>query len=159
MPAEQAPSRALAPVLDEARFGQYDLRALFSVLRAATTIEADGDEVLRRAGAGLRLAEFDVLAFIYAAESIRPTELAHRIAMSGNATTVHNIVARLEKRGLVTRNPHPDDARGVLVSITDEGREAVNDTFPLIERKVINRFAAHFSPDELRTIANLLERH
>jgi DNA-binding MarR family transcriptional regulator len=159
MPAEQAPSRARDPVLDEARFGQYDLRALFSVLRAATTIEADGDEVLRRAGAGLRLAEFDVLAFIYAAESIRPTELAHRIAMSGNATTVHNIVARLEKRGLVTRSPHPDDARGVLVSITDEGRDAVNDTYPLIERKVINRFAAHFSPDELRTIANLLERH
>ncbi len=92
-------------------------------------------------------------------ESIRPTELAHRIAMSGNATTVHNNVARLEKRGLVTRSPHPNDARGVLVSITDEGRDAVNDTYPLIERKVINRFAAHFTPDELRTIANLLERH
>ena len=159
MPGEEAPSKAPDPVLVEARFDQYDLRALFSVLRAATTIEADGDEALRRAGAGLRLAEFDVLAFIYATESIRPTDLTHRCAMSGNATTVHNIVARLEMRGLVTRNPHPNDARGVLVSITDNGREAVNATFPLIERKVINRFAAHFTPDELRTIANLLERH
>ena len=145
-------------VLDEARFSAFDLRALLAVLRAATRIEVEGDEVLRRAGAGLRLSEFDVLAFVYAAGSIRPAELGKLVSLSGNAPTIHNIVTRLEKRGLVARTPHPEDARGVLVSITDEGRQTIDDTYPLIERKVINRFAGHFELDELRILAELLER-
>jgi len=152
-------SHSTTGVLDEARFEGYDLRALLAVQRAATKIAVEGDEVLRRAGVGLRLAEFDVLAFVYVTGSIRPSELMHRISMSGSAPTIHNIIKRLEKRGLVTRTPHPDDARGVLVNITDEGRDAVDLTFPVIERKVINRFAAHFSAEELMTIAGLLERH
>ena len=135
-----------------------DLRALLSVLRAATVITVEGDEVLRRAGAGLRLAEFDVLAFVYAAGSIRPSESMHQISMSGSAPTIHNIIKRLEKRGFVTRTPHLQDARGVLVNITDEGREAIALTFPLIERKVSNRFAGHFSADEVATIGSQLER-
>ena len=152
-------SHSTTGVLEEIRFEGYDLRALLAVQRAATKIAVEGDEVLRRAGVGLRLAEFDVLAFVYVAGSIRPSELMHRISMSGSAPTIHNIIKRLEKRGLVTRTPHPDDARGVLVNITDEGRDAVDLTFPVIERKVINRFAAHFSAEELMTIAGLLERH
>lgn len=35
--------------------------------------------------------------------------------------TMSATVADLERRGLVTRSPDPDDARGVLVSITDAG--------------------------------------
>lgn len=158
--AMKSPASAPVPgVLDEERFDEFDLRALFAVLKAATRIEAEGDEVLRRAGAGFRLAEFDVLSFIYAAGSIRPSELGHRVSMSGSAPTIHNIVTRLEKRGLVERSPHPDDGRGVLISITDAGRQAINETYPLIERKVINRFAGHFSAEELMTLAGLLERH
>lgn len=158
MASASTQSHSIAGVLDEARFEGYDLRALLAVLRSATAITADGDETLRRAGASLRLAEFDVLAFVYAAGSIRPSELMHRISMSGSAPTIHNIIKRLEKRGFVTRTPHPEDARGVLVNITDEGREAVDLTFPLIERKVINRFAGNFSAEELATITSLLER-
>jgi DNA-binding MarR family transcriptional regulator len=61
-------------------------------------------------------------------------------------------------RGLVVRQPHPDDGRGVLVNITDEGRKAVERTYPLIEQQVINRFASNYSAEELLTIAGLLER-
>lgn len=158
MATDTSRSRSGESILDQARFEDYDLRALLSVLTAATRIEVEGDEVLRRAGAGIRLAEFDILAFVYAAGSIRPSELMNRVSMSRNAPTIHNIITRLEKRGLVTRTPYPEDARGVLVNITDEGREAISRTFPLIERKVINRFAGQFSAEELLTIAGLLER-
>jgi len=156
---KEVPSHSLEGELNEERFAGYDLRALLSVLTAATQITADGDAVLRRAGAGMRLAEFDILAFVYVAGSIRPSEIQNRVSLSASAPTIHAIISRLEKRGLVKRSPHPDDARGVLVNITDEGREAIHRTFPLIERKVINRFAAHFSAEELLTIAGLLERH
>ena len=155
----ERPSQALDGRLDAERFQEFDLRALISVLKAANRIELDGDAVLRQAGAGFRLAEFDVLAFIYVLGPVRPSVLQNEVAMSASAPTIHAIITRLEKRGLVERSPHPEDARGVLVSITDDGRAAVDATFPLIERKVINRFAGHFSAEELITIAGLLERH
>jgi DNA-binding MarR family transcriptional regulator len=151
-------SHVLDGVLSEERFESYDLRALLSVLRAATRIEADGDAELRREGVDFRLAEFDILAFVYVAGSIRPSEVIQQGSLSISPPTVHNIIKRLEKRGLVERTPHPDDSRGVLVSITDAGRAAIQVTFPIVERKVINRFASHFSAEELLTIAGLLER-
>lgn len=32
---------------------------------------------------------------------------------------------RLERRGLIARLPNPADRRGILVQLTDEGREAI----------------------------------
>jgi len=151
-------SHVLDGVLNEQRFEAHDLRALLTVLRAATRIEADGNAELRREGVGFRLAEFDILAFVYVAGAIRPSEVLKQSSLSTSPPTVHNIIKRLEKRGLVERTPHPDDSRGVLVSITAAGREAIEVTFPIIERKVINRFASHFSAEELLTIAGLLDR-
>lgn len=151
-------SHPLEGELDEGRLQAYDLRALFSVLRAATRIEADGDGELRRAGVDFRLAEFDILAFVYVAGALRPSEIIKQGSLSISPPTVHNIIKRLEKRGLVERTPHPQDSRGVLVHITDAGREAINATFPVIEQKVINRFANHYSREELLTISGLLER-
>ena len=40
--------------------------------------------------------------------------------------TMTNRVDRLAARGLVTREEHPDDRRGVLVRLTDDGRRAVD---------------------------------
>ena len=152
------PQLARAGILDEERFEGSDLRALFAVLTAATRIVADGDAVLRRQGADIRLVEFDVLAFVYVAGAMRPSEILRRAALSASPPTVHNIIGRLERRGLVERSPHPDDARGVLVSITDAGRALMERDYPLIERYVIDRFASQYSAEELLTIAGLLER-
>jgi DNA-binding MarR family transcriptional regulator len=145
-------------VLNGERFEGYDLRALLAVLTTATRIVADGDAVLRREGAGFRLVEFDVLAFVYVAGSTRPSEILRRASLSASPPTIHNVITRLEQRGLVARKPHPDDGRGVLVSITDEGRMAVERTYPLIEQQVVNRFGSSYSAEELLTLAGLLER-
>jgi DNA-binding MarR family transcriptional regulator len=37
-------------------------------------------------------------------------------------TSVTNIIDRLERQGLVTRRPNPEDGRGTLAGITPEGR-------------------------------------
>ena len=39
-----------------------------------------------------------------------------------HATSVTPLVNRLEAAGLLVRNPHPEDGRAVLASITTEGR-------------------------------------
>ena len=40
------------------------------------------------------------------------------------------VVARLEKRGWVTRTPDPDDGRYTLASLSDEGMAKVVETAP-----------------------------
>ncbi|WP_327291360.1 MarR family winged helix-turn-helix transcriptional regulator [Streptomyces sp. NBC_01198] len=47
-------------------------------------------------------------------------ELAHHLGLDKSSMT--GLVARAEKRGLVQRRPSPHDGRGVLVSLTPEGR-------------------------------------
>jgi len=64
----------------------------------------------------------------------------------------------MEANGFLTRSPHPDDARGVLVTITDKGSHAVDELFPFLARTVIAPFTSHFTNDEVKTIAELLGR-
>jgi len=49
-----------------------------------------------------------------------PGKLARRMDLSSGAMT--NRLDRLEQAGLIRRLPDPDDRRGVVVELTDEGR-------------------------------------
>ncbi len=53
--------------------------------------------------------------------TLTPTELAGSLMVTSGGMTA--IIDRLERQGLVARTPHPNDRRGVLVALTDEGRE------------------------------------
>jgi DNA-binding MarR family transcriptional regulator len=53
-------------------------------------------------------------------------KLARRADLSSGAMT--NRIDRLEAAGLVRRVPDPDDRRGVLVELTDDGRKAWEDS-------------------------------
>jgi DNA-binding MarR family transcriptional regulator len=46
-----------------------------------------------------------------------------------SAGTVTNRIARLERKGLVVRLRQPDDGRGVLVTMTESGRETFDAAF------------------------------
>ncbi|CAM4235507.1 MarR family transcriptional regulator TamR [Nocardiopsis rhodophaea] len=71
--------------------------------------------------------EFDVLAELR--RSGPPYELSPgRLLRATLVTsgTMTNRIDRLAAAGLVTRRPDPDDKRGVLVRLSDEGRERVD---------------------------------
>jgi len=57
------------------------------------------------------------------------------LAAAGGYTraTITDIVDTLEKKGLVTRQPHPNDRRSLLVKLTAAGRALQNST-PSVER-------------------------
>lgn len=70
--------------------------------------------------------EFDVLATLYRADPphrLTPTEL-FRSMMVTSGTMTHRI-DRLENASFVVRHRDPRDRRGVLVQLTDAGRELV----------------------------------
>lgn len=75
---------------------------------------------------GLTLSQFSVLNHFVRLEKIEsPARLAKAFQVTKGAMT--NTLGRLEKQGLVTIAPDPDDGRAKLVDITADGRQAYND--------------------------------
>jgi DNA-binding MarR family transcriptional regulator len=78
--------------------------------------------------AGLAIWEFDVLAALRRAGEpfqLSPAQLV-RVTMVTSGT-LSNRLDLLEERGLVERQRNPEDGRGVLVHMSDTGRELVDE--------------------------------
>lgn len=77
---------------------------------------------------GLQPGEFDVLATLRrsgAPYALTPTELYEAAMISSGSMT--NRIDRLEKAGLVQRQPNPNDGRGTLVGLSPEGLALINE--------------------------------
>ncbi|MHB0775051.1 MarR family winged helix-turn-helix transcriptional regulator [Halomonas sp. WWR20] len=75
---------------------------------------------------GLQAGEFDVLATLRRAGApyaLGPTQLYEALMITSGGMT--NRLDRLEKAGLIARTPNPEDRRGTLVSLTEEGLEII----------------------------------
>jgi DNA-binding MarR family transcriptional regulator len=95
------------------------------VIRLARHLELARRDVL--ASRELDIWEYDVLAALRAAVS--PHELspgALVIETQVASGTMTNRIDRLSRRGYVTRQPDPDDGRGVLVRLTVSGRKKID---------------------------------
>lgn len=71
--------------------------------------------------------EFDVLAALRRAGAphrLTPGQLVRETMVTSGTMT--NRVDRLAQRGLVVRGEHPEDRRGVLVMLTEAGRQRVD---------------------------------
>lgn len=103
--------------------------APLQVLSRVTRLAHHLDQARRQAFSahGLDTWEFDVLAALRRAGApyaLSPGRLgAQTLVTSGTMT---NRIDRLEARGLVRREPDPDDRRGVRVELTDAGRTQVD---------------------------------
>lgn len=75
---------------------------------------------------GLAFTEYSVLRLLQAAPQRRlpPSQLAEEIICTTGSMT--KLVDRLERAGLVERQPDPKDRRGVLVKITPAGHRTAN---------------------------------
>ena len=108
------------PDLDASPVGVFGRISVLSRL-----VERFLGETFRRFG--LNGGEFDVLAALRRSGEpyhLTPTDLFRSTMISSAAMT--NRIDRLEERGLVKRNPDPDDRRGVRITLTEKGLELVN---------------------------------
>ncbi|NHA69741.1 MarR family transcriptional regulator [Phycicoccus sp. CMS6Z-2] len=76
---------------------------------------------------GVSLSEYELLSMLSESDGhrMRMSALADLVVQSRSRVT--HTAARLERRGLVTRSPAPDDGRGVLLRLTDAGRTTIED--------------------------------
>ncbi|HEY0952989.1 MarR family winged helix-turn-helix transcriptional regulator [Nocardioides sp.] len=88
------------------------------------------DDELRRA-CDLSLVEYEILVRLSEAEGrqMRMAQLADALAHSRSRVT--HTVARMEHAGLVVRRSSPDDGRGVVATMTDEGLDLLERMAPL----------------------------
>lgn len=118
--------------------------------------EQSADQVLARFG--LSLWQFDVLAALRrsgAPFKLSPTRLMGLVTLTSGAMT--NRIDRLEKLGLVARESDPDDRRGVLITLTREGRTLVDEAVAARVDEA-RRSIASLSSDDAQTLASLLRK-
>jgi DNA-binding MarR family transcriptional regulator len=106
----------------------------------------------------LTLSDYDVLAQLAQAPGrrLRPVDLARAVLLTRSGVT--RLVQGLERAGLVERVPSPDDRRGLLVHLTEAGRDVLRRASRTHLAGVRERFADRFDDDELRTLSDLLGR-
>jgi len=101
---------------------------LVSLLKHATGLLDRALEPLY-AGAPLTAPEVDMLIPLrHATDPVIARGLAQRMGLS--RAGVSKTLAKLERRGFITRTPNPADRRAALVTITEAGAEAVDHLFP-----------------------------
>jgi DNA-binding MarR family transcriptional regulator len=97
------------------------MRAVTSIMRAHQILIAELDAMLRPYG--VTFSRYEALVLLaYSHEGALPlSKIGERLQV--HATSVTNVIDRLEGAGLVRREPNPRDGRGTLAVITDAGRD------------------------------------
>lgn len=86
---------------------------------------------------------------------LSPTQLGRGLMLSSAGVTSR--IDRLERRGYVRRLPDPNDRRGVIIELTEEGLAVVDRAVAANianDRQLLERF----EPDELVTLEGLLRK-
>ena len=110
---------------------------------------------LREAG-GLSYVQFQLLARLGDSPtgSHRMTDLADGVVYSRAGLTYQ--AGLLEKAGLVTRTPSPDDERSVTVTITDAGRALLAKVLPGHAEVISRLLFQPLSRNDAKNLADLL---
>jgi len=154
------PEPDVAGVLDrlvaDALPGRRGLDAWRALLKAhATLMRRLGTDL--QAKTGLSLGDFDVLGQLAeAGGSLRMTELADRTLSSRSGMTRR--IDRMVDEGLVGRASAGEDARGVVVALTETGVHRLAETAPVHLRKVSELFVAPLDDKELAALESALDK-
>jgi DNA-binding MarR family transcriptional regulator len=134
-----------------------ELAAWRGFLRVHAGLVRELDRELDAAHA-LPLTHYEVLLYLEAAPGhrLRMSELAASVLLSQSGVT--RLVDRLERDGLVVREPCPEDRRGLLARLTDEGLRRLAAARPTHLAGIRARFLASLSEDDLRSLAATWER-
>jgi len=139
------------PSLDPAQLGAY-----FSLIEVTSLLRHAIEQQLREAG-DLSYVQFQLLARLGDSPtgSERMTDLADAVVYSRSGLTYQ--AGLLEKAGLLTRTPSPDDERSTTVTITGAGRDRLRQVFPGHIDLVAGLLFQPLSPRDVTALAGLLE--
>ena len=131
-------------------------RAWRAVLRASHMIRLALEDALDLHG--VSLGEYELLSMVSEAPSkrARMAELADLVVQS--RSRVSHTANRLEKRGWVERTPAPQDGRGVVLALTEEGMAQLERLAPVHVESVRVALLDHMTREELMVHGEVMRR-
>jgi DNA-binding MarR family transcriptional regulator len=112
----------------------------------------------RLQGSGLSGADYEVLALLSALDGDRMPAHALCATLGWEKSRLSHQVRRMQKDGLISRAPNPDDARSTMVCLLPAGRAAIEQAAPRHVEDVRRNFIDLMTPAELDVFAALHER-
>ncbi|MEU6858281.1 MarR family transcriptional regulator [Glycomyces sp. NPDC046736] len=124
-------------------------------MESATLLQHHVEQQLRAAG-DISSVQFEVLMHLFKTRRATMTELADGVVYSRSGLTYQ--AGQLEKAGLVTRGPSPDDERATLVTITDAGIDVVHRVLPGHVQVTRRLLYEALSDEDLRRLGDIMAR-
>lgn len=136
---------------------EFRLAAWRAFLNAHAAVIDRIERELAQAGV-LPLGSYDILVALLEAPGhrLRLHELASHIVLSRSSLT--RAADRLEADGLLARERVASDRRGAYAVLTDRGREALRQAWPVYARGIAAHFARYLSGEEVHTLTEALGR-
>lgn len=105
---------------------------------------------------GLDLGEYEILVCLSEApdRKMRMSELANAVRQSRSRLT--HAVSRLENKGIVARSNCPNDGRGVIAKLTDEGYSLLEKAAPAHVNSVREAFVDAVTPDDFQALGRAM---
>ena len=111
-----------------------------------------------QAAHGMTISDYEVLVQLSERDGgrMRMTELAGRVASS--KSRLSHQITRMEKAGLVRRLTCPDDARGILAELTEQGMQALHTAAPTHVAGVRTHLIDLLTEPDHEALATIFER-
>jgi len=105
--------------------------------------------------AGLNATDMECLRFLFQKGVSTPSELARQTGLTSGATTA--MLDRLEKAGLIVRQPNPKDRRGTLITPEKNSGEKMASWFASA-RQAQDELISIYAESDLKIIVDVFER-
>ncbi|NKQ51630.1 MarR family transcriptional regulator [Amycolatopsis sp. K13G38] len=140
----------------EDALGPEQLATYFALTEATDLLHHAVEQHLRADG-DLSYVQFQLLARLAGTNGrLTMTELADGVVYSRSGLT--HQAGLLEKAGLVTRGPCPDDQRATVVTITEAGRALVDKVLPGHVRVVSSLLFEPLSTQDIDALGEIMTR-
>ena len=104
---------------------------------------------------GLTVAQAHCLSALFCRDGLLAKDLARELSI--DAGTLTPMLDRLEKQGLLTRCPHPEDRRATRLCLTERAHR-LRPSLEAALREASAKLERKYTPEELETLLGLLRR-
>lgn len=104
---------------------------------------------------GISVSQDSVLSLLYRSNGLTQKELQQALYIQASSLT--KLIDTLEKKGLVTRIPHLEDARYKLISLTEVGSSLKNQLW-IVKTEAEKEITKGLSKQEIEVLTQLLTR-
>ncbi len=106
---------------------------------------------------GLSEADFEILCALIDSPGESARAIALRCGLEWEKSRLSHQLRRMEERGLVSRHLCTEDNRGVVISVTDSGRELARDARRIHDQAVRRHVGDVLTDDQLQALGDISE--